>query len=230
MTPAVRGLACILLAALAAFAAGCGGSTPEGDETPLRPATLQLNWFHEAEFVGYYVADAKGFYRDAGLDVTIREGGPGDPAIDTVLDGRSDFAVSSFGEQRDSVAAGRPTVAVMAAFQIPPLVIFSLSESGIARPADLAGTRVGVTTDYWRDVLRGDARGLRRQTLRSHRRAGGGRRPGGRCTPARWTPGWATRTPSPSRPRSPATRSGTSSRPTTASAATRVSCSPPSRR
>jgi NitT/TauT family transport system substrate-binding protein len=153
MTPIVRGLACILLAALAAFAAGCGGSTPEGDETPVRPATLQLNWFHEAEFVGYYVADAKGFYRDAGLDVTIMEGGPGDPAIDTVLDGRSDFAVSSFGEQRDSVAAGRPTVAVMAAFQIPPLVIFSLSESGIARPADLAGTRVGVTTDYWRDVL-----------------------------------------------------------------------------
>jgi len=152
-TPTVRGLVFILMAALATFAAACGGSTPGGDETPVLPATLQLNWFHEAEFVGYYVADAKGFYKDDGLDVTIMEGGPGDPAIDHVVDGRADFAVSSFGEQRDSVAAGRPTVAVMAAFQIPPLVIFSLSESGIARPADLAGTRVGVTTDYWREVL-----------------------------------------------------------------------------
>ena len=44
-------------------------------------------------------------------------------------------------------------MAVMAGFQIPPLVIFSLADSGIKTPGDLAGKRVGVTTDYWRDVL-----------------------------------------------------------------------------
>jgi ABC-type nitrate/sulfonate/bicarbonate transport system substrate-binding protein len=136
------------------LAAACGGQAPAAEESPARAATLQLNWFHEAEFVGYYVADAKGFYRDGGLDVTILEGGPGDPAIDHVLDGRADLAVSSFGEQRDAVAAGRPTVAVMAAFQIPPLVIFSLLDSGIERPTDLVGKRVGVSSDYWKDVLR----------------------------------------------------------------------------
>ena len=114
---------------------------------------MQLNWYHEAEFVGYYVADAKGFYRDGGLDVQIREGGPGKPAIDSALDGSADFAISSFGETRDAVVKHEPVVAVMAGFQIPPLVIFSLVDAGIARPADLAGRRVGVTTDYWRDVL-----------------------------------------------------------------------------
>jgi ABC-type nitrate/sulfonate/bicarbonate transport system substrate-binding protein len=41
----------------------------------------------------------------------------------------------------------------MAGFQIPPLVIFSLADSGIKKPGDLAGKRVGVTTDYWRNVL-----------------------------------------------------------------------------
>jgi ABC-type nitrate/sulfonate/bicarbonate transport system substrate-binding protein len=41
----------------------------------------------------------------------------------------------------------------MSAFQIPPLVIFSLADSGIARPTDLVGKKVGVTTDYWKDVL-----------------------------------------------------------------------------
>ena len=41
----------------------------------------------------------------------------------------------------------------MSAFQIPPLVIFALAGSGISRPADLAGRRVGVTTDYWKEVL-----------------------------------------------------------------------------
>jgi ABC-type nitrate/sulfonate/bicarbonate transport system substrate-binding protein len=142
----------LLIAAAALAVSACGGSTTE--ESPsARAVTLQLNWFHEAEFVGYYVADAKGFYADAGLDVTILEGGPGDPAIDHVADGSVDFAVSSFGEQRDAVAAGRPTVAVMAAFQIPPLVIFSLAESAIERPTDLVGKRVGVTTKYWTAVL-----------------------------------------------------------------------------
>ena len=156
--PLLAALAVVLAAALPAALAACGddSGSPEPAASPDK-VTLQLNWFHEAEFVGYYVAAAKGFYGAGDLDVTILEGGPGDPAIDHVLDGRSDFAISSFGEQRDAVAEGLPTVALMSAFQIPPLVIFSLAESGIASPADLAGKRVGVTTDYWKDVLRRDA-------------------------------------------------------------------------
>ncbi len=152
--PLLTALAVALAVTLPAALTACGGDA----ESPAPAAspdtvTLQLNWFHEAEFVGYYVAAAKGFYGARDLEVAIREGGPGDPAIDHVLDGSSDFAISSFGEQRDAVIAGLPTVAVMSAFQIPPLVIFSLAESGIASPADLVGKKVGVTTDYWQDVL-----------------------------------------------------------------------------
>ena len=145
----------IMLAGIPGLLVACGGS-PEPDDQAAGGAqkvTLQLNWFHEAEFIGYYVAEAKGFYTGNGLDVTILEGGPGDPAIDHVVDGTVEFAVSSFGEQKEAIAAQRRLVAVMAAFQIPPLVIFSLSESGIREPADLAGRRVGVTTDYWKGVL-----------------------------------------------------------------------------
>lgn len=147
-------LAVVLVLAPAAVLAACGNdsASPSPAASPDK-VTLQLNWFHEAEFVGYYVAAAKGFYGARDLDVTILEGGPGEPAIDSVLDGRADFAISSFGEQRNAVAEDLPTVALMSAFQIPPLVIFSLAESGIASPADLAGKRVGVTTDYWKDVL-----------------------------------------------------------------------------
>ena len=146
-------LVVLAAAALAAGGAACGGSTAPTGQASVQPVTLQLNWFHEAEFVGYYVAAAKGFYRDNGLDVEIREGGPGAPAIDAVREGSVDFAISSFGELKDAAVKKEPLVAVMAGFQIPPLVIFSLAESGIAKPADLAGRRVGVTTDYWRDVL-----------------------------------------------------------------------------
>lgn len=140
-------------AMLAAVLVACAGSTPSAQDASARRVTLQLNWFHEAEFAGYYVAAAKGFYRDEGLDVEIREGGPGAPAIDAVRAGEVDFAISSFGELSEAVRSGQPVIAVMAAFQIPPLVIFSLADAGIAQPRDLAGRRVGVTTDYWRDVL-----------------------------------------------------------------------------
>jgi NitT/TauT family transport system substrate-binding protein len=137
----------VSLLALAVVAAGCGGGKP------LTKVTLQLNWLHEAEFAGYYVAQAKGLYEDQGLDVTIVEGGPGKPARDRVVSGEVEFSVTSFAEQRDLVVAGTPSVAVMAAFQIPPSTIFSLQTSNLRDPRDLVSRKVGVTTDYWRRVL-----------------------------------------------------------------------------
>ena len=38
--------------------------------------TLQLKWVTQAQFAGYYVAKDKGYYKDVGLDVTIKAGGP----------------------------------------------------------------------------------------------------------------------------------------------------------
>ena len=38
--------------------------------------TLQLKWVTQAQFAGYYVAKDKGFYKDEGLDVTIKPGRP----------------------------------------------------------------------------------------------------------------------------------------------------------
>ena len=88
---------------LALLAGACGGGTAPPDKV-----TLQLNWFHEAEFVGYYVAQAKGFYAARHLDVTILQGGPGSPATDHVLNGSATFAISSFDEQKQLVAARQP--------------------------------------------------------------------------------------------------------------------------
>lgn len=143
------GILLVLFAVGLGLLAGCGENAGEAEKV-----TLQLNWFHEAEFVGYYVAEAEGFYDGQNLDVAILEGGPGKPARDEVLSGAATFAITSFAEQRDMVANRQPAVAVMAAFQIPPLVIFSLTDSGIQEPADLAGKRVGTTTNYWKNVLR----------------------------------------------------------------------------
>src|SRR5437763_6674114 len=71
--------------------------------------SLQLKWKHQFQFAGYYAALEQGFYRDAGLDVTIREGGPGIHVAETVAGGQADFGVCGAGVPREW-AAGRQLV------------------------------------------------------------------------------------------------------------------------
>ena len=59
----------------------------------LDKVSLQLKWKHQFQFAGYYAALAHGFYRDAGLDVEIREGGPQIDASEEVALCRADFGV-----------------------------------------------------------------------------------------------------------------------------------------
>ena len=139
----------ILVLFLVSSLAGCSSS-----RTPGENITLQLNWYHAPEFVGYYMADAKGYYRDSNLAVTINEGGPGINARDYILDGRADFAITSFNEQKALLQDDKPSVAVMTTFQIPPLVMFALADSGIKEPKDMVGKKIGIKNEYWRDIER----------------------------------------------------------------------------
>ena len=67
----------------------------------LDPVSMQLKWKHQFQFAGYYAALEQGFYRDAGLDVTIREGGPGIDVAETVANGKADFGVCSASVLRE---------------------------------------------------------------------------------------------------------------------------------
>src|SRR6266403_3237268 len=69
--------------------------------------SLQLKWKHQFQFAGYYQALEQGFYRNAGLDVTIREGGPGIDVSEAVASGKADFGVCSAGVLRDWGAGRR---------------------------------------------------------------------------------------------------------------------------
>jgi ABC-type nitrate/sulfonate/bicarbonate transport system substrate-binding protein len=100
------------------------------------------------------MADARGYYRDSNIVIDIKEGGPGIAARDFILDGRADFAIASFSEQKKLVDEGKSSIAVMSVFQIPPLVMFALEDSGIREPKDVAGKRVGIKNDYWRNIAR----------------------------------------------------------------------------
>src|SRR5229473_3596400 len=57
----------------------------------LDPVSLQLKWKHQFQFAGYYAALEQGFYRTAGLDVTLLEGGPDIDVAETVASSKSDL-------------------------------------------------------------------------------------------------------------------------------------------
>ena len=90
--------------------------------------SIQLNWLHQFEFAGYYAALHKGFYKEAGLEVTVKEGSPRISPIDEVMQGRADFGVSSSGLVK-SFLEGKPVLAVAPIFQHSPEVLLTLNQS-----------------------------------------------------------------------------------------------------
>ena len=56
--------------------------------------TLQLKWFHQFQFAGYYAAKEKGFYKELGLDVEIKERDLKYNNIDEVINGNAQYGVA----------------------------------------------------------------------------------------------------------------------------------------
>lgn len=102
---------------------------------------LQLKWKHQFQFAGYYAALENGYYREAGLDVTIIEAQSGVDPAEAVLSGKADFGVagSSLALLRDK---GKPVVVLAAIFQHSPLVIMMKDDGTVADVRSLAGKRV----------------------------------------------------------------------------------------
>ena len=113
-----------------------------GQASAAEKLRLQLRWLHQFQFAGYYLALEKGYYRQAGLDVEILQGGPRVPRpIDTLLAGQADFAISNSGLVIARMQ-GKPVVALAAIMQTSPIVWIVRADSGIYTPQDLAGKRV----------------------------------------------------------------------------------------
>ncbi len=104
-----------------------------------RHVLLQLKWYHQFQFAGYYAAKSHGYYDAAGLDVDIIEGAPDRPPTSEVVDGKADFGVQDGGDLLNARLHGAPVVALAVVFQHSPYVIVSLKSKGIRTPSDLIG-------------------------------------------------------------------------------------------
>ena len=103
--------------------------------------SLQLKWFHQFQFAGYYAAKAQGYYAEEGLDVEIRPLDRTRSVVEQVTSGAADYGVGDSAIIAD-YARGAPIVSLAAIFQHSPLVLISRKDAGIASPSDLAGKRL----------------------------------------------------------------------------------------
>ena len=108
----------------------------------LEPVVLQLKWSHQFQFAGYYMALEQGFYRDAGLKVSILPANPNKP--DThfkVLSGQAQFGVTHSGILKARMQ-GKPLVALAAILQSSPYCWMVRENSDIYTPEDFKGKKV----------------------------------------------------------------------------------------
>ncbi len=98
--------------------------------------TLQLKWVTQAQFGGYYVAKDKGFYKEAGLDVTIKPGGPDIAPPQVIAGGGADVIVEWMPAALAAREKDVPLVNIAQPFVRSGMMLTCRKETGIATPAD----------------------------------------------------------------------------------------------
>jgi NitT/TauT family transport system substrate-binding protein len=106
--------------------------------------TLQLKWVTQAQFAGYYVAQAKGFYEAEGLNVTILPGGPDIAPSQVIAGGGADVVVDWMPSALAAREKGLALVNIAQPFAASGMMLTCLAETGITTPADFADKTLGV--------------------------------------------------------------------------------------
>ena len=136
-----------VLLAVGLLAAACGGDdeaapTEEGCDE-LTEVTVQLQWFTQSQFAGYYAALDQGLYEDLCLDVEILEGGVEIVPIPVLDSGGADFAVSWVPRALVPREEGANVVNIAQIFERSATLQVSWADSGISSVDDLRGKNVG---------------------------------------------------------------------------------------
>jgi NitT/TauT family transport system substrate-binding protein len=106
--------------------------------------TVQLKWVTQAQFAGYYVAEKQGFYKDAGLDVTIKPGGPDIAPPQVIAGGGADVIIDWMPSALASREKGVPLVNIAQPFKRSGMMLTCRKDTGITKPEDFKGKTLGV--------------------------------------------------------------------------------------
>ena len=129
-----------LLTSAIALALGIAAGTAHAADK----VTLQLKWVTQAQFAGYYVALDKGFYKDAGLDVTIKAGGPDIAPAQVIAGGGADVVLDWMPSALASREKGLSLVNIAQPFKSSGMMLTCRKDTGIKAPEDFRGKTLGV--------------------------------------------------------------------------------------
>jgi NitT/TauT family transport system substrate-binding protein len=121
----------------------CGVSLASGAYAADK-VTIQLKWVTQAQFAGYYVAKAKGYYKDADLDVTINAGGPDVAPPQVIAGGGADVIIDWMPSALASREKGVALVNISQTFKKSGLELTCRADTGIKSPADFKSKTLGV--------------------------------------------------------------------------------------
>jgi NitT/TauT family transport system substrate-binding protein len=109
----------------------------------MKKVALQLQWVPQSQFCGYYAALDKGFWKEQGLDVTIKPGAVEIVPQQVVATGGAEFGVAWLPKVLASIEQGADLVNIAQPFQRSGTLEVSWKDSGITKPEDWKGKKVG---------------------------------------------------------------------------------------
>lgn len=124
---------------------GCGSNatdTTKKTDGTLQKVTLQLKWLPQSQFMGYYVAAAKGYYKEQGIDIKILPGGSDIIPEQNVNNGVANIGVTWVSSLMTYQAQGYELQEIAQVFQKSGLLLVSKKSAGITSPSDLKGKKV----------------------------------------------------------------------------------------
>ena len=133
----VTGTAGAALVVLAGLAAGTAAQAAD-------KVVVQMKWVPQAQFAGYYVAAAKGYYKAEGLEVTIKPGGPDVSPVQVLAGNQADAIVNWMPDALAAREAGVPLVNIAQIFDKSGLMLTCKKASGVATSKDFKGKTLGV--------------------------------------------------------------------------------------
>jgi NitT/TauT family transport system substrate-binding protein len=124
------------------------------DSTSLRKVTLQLQWLHQSQFAGFYVAYKKGIYKNYGFDVTIKMGGPQAASPEIVSNRKAEFGTMFLTSALREIDRGYNIVNIAQLSQKSSQLLVAKKSSGIQKIGDIDGKRVGVwANDFFEPTI-----------------------------------------------------------------------------
>jgi NitT/TauT family transport system substrate-binding protein len=136
--------AALALACSAAAVFGAVAATASPEQQKATKVTLQLKWVTQAQFAGYYAALEKGYYKNAGLDVSIKVGGPSITPELVVAGKRADFGIDWLPNLFATREKGSKLVSVAQVFNKSGMTELTWKDSGINTIKKMRGKKVGV--------------------------------------------------------------------------------------